>query len=82
MASTTVRVSGETHAKLRELSAKTGESITEVVDRALDLYRRQQFFEELDASYDRLWKDPTESQLELEERALFEGTLSDDLGAL
>ena len=51
MASTTVRVSEHTHELLRKLAASTGEPLQKVLERAVEHYRREQFFVELDAAY-------------------------------
>ena len=50
MASTTVRVSTETHELLRKLAEATGEPLQRVLERAVENYRREQFFAELDAA--------------------------------
>jgi len=59
MASTTVRVSEHTHELLHKLAAATGEPLQKVLERAVENYRRAQFFEELDAAYARLQADPS-----------------------
>jgi predicted transcriptional regulator len=79
MASTTVRVIEHTHAMLRELAAATGEPLRRVLERALEQYRREQFFREFNAAYARLRADPVAWQEELAERAVMEGTLADGL---
>ncbi len=79
MASTTVRVSEETHELLRKLAAATGEPLQRVLERAVENYRREQFFAELDAAYTRLQADPAAWEEELAERALWESTLADGL---
>jgi hypothetical protein len=79
MASTTVRVTGHTHAMLRELAAFTGEPLRRVLEQAVEQYRREQFFKEFNAAYARLRADPVAWQEELAERALLEGTLADGL---
>ena len=79
MASTTVRVSEETHELLRKLAAATGEPMQRVVERAVENYRREQFFAELNAAYARLQADPVAWEEELAERALLENTLADGL---
>ena len=79
MASTTVRVSEETHELLRRLAAATGEPLQKVLERAVENYRRDRFFVELDAAYERLQADPAAWAEELEERALWETTLADGL---
>ena len=79
MASTTVRVSEETHELLRKLAAATGEPMQRVLERAVENYRREQFFAELNATYARLQADPVAWEEELAERALLENTLADGL---
>ena len=82
MASTTVRVTEHTHEVLRELAAATGEPLQRVLERAVETYRREQFYAELDAAYARLQADPAAWKEELAERAELEGTLADGLDDL
>jgi predicted transcriptional regulator len=82
MGSTTVRVSDETHELLRKLAAATGEPMQRVLERAVENYRREQFFAELNAAYERLRADPVAWEEELAERALWETTLADGLDDL
>jgi predicted transcriptional regulator len=82
LASTTVRVTEETHELLRKLAAATGEPLQRVLERAVENYRREQFFAELDAAYQRLQADPVTWAEELAERAELEGTLADGLDGL
>jgi predicted transcriptional regulator len=79
MASTTVRVSEHTHELLRKLAEATGEPLAKVLERAVENYRREQFFAELNAAYERLQADPVAWEEELAERALWERTLADGL---
>jgi predicted transcriptional regulator len=79
MASTTVRVSEHTHDVLRKLAEATGEPLQKVLERAVENYRREQFFAELDEAYARLQADPVAWEEELAERALWETTLADGL---
>jgi predicted transcriptional regulator len=82
MASTTVRVSAETHDVLRKLAAATGEPLERILERAFESYRREQFYAEFDAAYARLQADPVAWEEELAERALWEVTLADGLDDL
>jgi predicted transcriptional regulator len=82
MASTKVRVSAETHDVLRRLAAATGEPLERVLERAVESYRREQFYAEFDAAYARLQADPVAWEEELAERALWEVTLADGLDDL
>jgi Glyoxalase-like domain len=53
MGSTTVRVSTETHDVLRKLAAATGEPLQRVLERAVENYRREQFYAEFNAAFER-----------------------------
>jgi predicted transcriptional regulator len=80
MASTTVRVTEHTHALLRELAEATGEPLQQVLEEAVEQYRRERFFANLHAAYERLAADRTAWQDELAERAELDGTVADGLG--
>jgi hypothetical protein len=82
MASTTVRVTERTHAVLRELAAVTGEPLQQVLEEAVERYRRERFFADLHAAYARLADDRAAWEEELEERAELDGTLADGLDEL
>ena len=82
MASTTVRVSEHTHELLRKLAASTGEPLQKVLERAVENYRREQFYAEFNAAVERLRADPVAWEEELAERAELEGTLADGLDDL
>lgn len=75
----TVPISEASHQVLRELAEQTGQTMTEVLDKALDAYRRKVFFEQLNAGYAALRADP-EAWAEMEaERKLWDATLMDGL---
>ena len=82
MASTTVRVSEHTHELLHKLAAATGEPLQKVLERAVENYRRQQFYAEFNAAYERLRADPVAWDEELAERAAWDVTLADGLDDL
>jgi predicted DNA-binding protein len=82
MASTTVRVSAETHELLRKLAAATGEPLQRVLERAVENYRREQFYAEFNAAFERLRSDPVAWKDYLAEQAEMEGTLADGLDDL
>jgi predicted transcriptional regulator len=82
VASTTVRVSEHTHELLHQLAAATGEPLQKVLERAVESYRREQFYAELDAAYARLQADPVAWEEELAERAEWDATLADGLDDL
>ncbi len=57
MMTTTIRVSTQTHMKLHELAQTAGVSMQQIVEKAIDLYRRQQFLETVNAAYATLRTD-------------------------
>ena len=79
MASTTVRISDRDHRRLHALAAAEGLPLQTILERAIDLYRRQRFFRELDEGYARIWADPAAAAEETAERALWDQTLADGL---
>lgn len=82
MASTTVRVTEHTHRVLRELAEATGESLQQVLEEAVEQYRRERFFADLHAAYERLAANRAAWQDELGERAELAGTMADGLGEM
>jgi predicted transcriptional regulator len=81
MASETVRIDPDTHAKLKDLADMTGEPMTALLGKAVEAYRRQKFLEGANADYAALRDDPDAWAEELAERALWDCTLSDGLDA-
>lgn len=79
MGTTTIRVSGVTRDKLRELSARSGQPLSAVVDRAVEALRREQLFDRFDAAYSRVQAD-TGALAELAaERVAWDRALGDGL---
>src|SRR4051794_15149990 len=75
----TVPIHDNAHRLLRELADKTGQSPEDVLDKALDAYRRKLFFEQLNAGYAELRADPqawADHQAELRQ---WDATLMDGL---
>jgi hypothetical protein len=64
---------------LKELVEQAGKGEQEVLERALDDYRRKVFYEGLAADYAELKADPQAWEEELAERKLWETTLMDGL---
>lgn len=76
MPSQTIRIEEETHKALRELSEKTGKSMLAVLSDAVELYRRERFLKELNASFAALKSTP-EWEKEKKERAEWDNTFFD-----
>jgi predicted DNA-binding protein len=75
----TAKISKSTHQALKQMAEKTGKPMQLVLDEAVELYRRKQFFEELNRQVLAVKANPKVWAEELEERKLLEGTLSDGL---
>ena len=79
MSAITVKVRPETHRALQDLAEKTGESMQDVLAKAVEEHQRRLFWEEVNAAYEALRQDPKAWAEELEERALWDKTLTDGL---
>jgi hypothetical protein len=79
MSTVTVRVRNETREALRELSSHTGRSMPELLDQAVEELRRRSVLNGLAEDFAVLRNDPAAWREELEERGVWDGTLSDDL---
>ena len=79
MESLTVRISRSTHAALRALAEETDESMTEVLDKAIETYRRQRFLTGLNADFAALRKNKAAWEEELAERTMWDASLNDGL---
>jgi hypothetical protein len=79
MSAPTVRITESSHRLLKELADQTGETMMAILDKALDVYRRQLFFEQMNAGYAELRADPEAWAEHLAERQLWDATLMDGL---
>ena len=79
MSAPTVRISEASHQILKELAEQTGQTMMDVLDKALDAYRRKVFFEQLNAAYAALRADPAAWAEVEEERRSMDGCLMDGL---
>lgn len=81
MATTTIRVTPETHDLLRILAGLENLSIQSVVHKAVSEYRRRQILAEGNNAYAALRADPVAWEKELQERLEWETTIADGLEA-
>src|ERR1700732_190980 len=79
MSAPTVHISEASHRILKELAGQTGRTMMDVLDKALDAYRRKLFFEQMNAGYAELRADPEAWAEHLAERKLWDATLMDGL---
>jgi hypothetical protein len=75
----TAKISKPAHLTLKLIAEKTGKPMQLVLDEAVELYRREKFFEALNLEVLALKAKPQEWNEELEERKVLEGTLLDGL---
>ncbi len=76
---TTVRISRSAHAKLQEMAAASGRSLTEELDHLVEEQRRSWLFEQADAAYARIQSDDAERAELQDEQETLDGTLGDGL---
>lgn len=78
-ATVSMRVPTEAHQKLREMADKKHKPIGEVLNEAVELLEREQFWADYAAAYARLRADPEAWQEYRDELALWDSTLMDGL---
>ena len=76
-ATTTVRISRESHDLVQELAAREGTSLQDVLSRALETYRRDRFLDSVNEGYRALREDPKAWNAVREETAAWDATLED-----
>jgi hypothetical protein len=74
-----VRVSENTHEMLRSLSTKEGKSMQDIIDQAVEDYRRKAFLEGLSDDYRLLRENPEDWKEHEEEMTLWDNALEDGL---
>ena len=79
MASAVVRIGLGAHGVLRDIAKRTGRSMQEVLDEAVERYRREQFLREVNAGYARLREAPETWRVAQREMRAWEATLADGL---
>jgi|GEM_PF-927093 len=79
MSSTIVRLSEEAYKTVRRLADEEGKSLLAILDEAVRELDRLKFFAKVNAAYKALRADPKAWQEELQERAMLDGTLLDDI---
>lgn len=71
------RLSALGHQRLQNLAARRGISQQVVLDEALELLDRKQFFEEAHREYEALRADPKAMSELTEDRVAFDGSIDD-----
>jgi predicted transcriptional regulator len=79
MMTTTIRVSMRTHSIIQELASESGASMQELVEQAIESFRRQRILAEANAAYAALRTDPLAWEEWKTEEAAWDVTLNDGL---
>ena len=77
--STTLRVSTELHQRIANLAKTRGERLQDIIGQAIALMEREQFWDDVDASWDRIRNDSEQWAGVQAERAVWDRTLKDGL---
>ncbi len=75
--STTIRVTNQARETLRQLSKITGKRQQDVVDEAVEAYRRQVLLDRANAAYAALRSNAKAWEAELQDRQAWDATLGD-----
>jgi len=79
MSERTIPISDASHQLLNKLAEETGQTTLEVINNALDAYRRELFFRQMDAGYAELRDDSKAWAEHQAERKLWDAALLDGL---
>lgn len=79
MGATSIRVSAETHRRLRELARRQARPISAVADEAVRAYEKEQRWQAAEAAMARLRQDPVALAEYEAEAARWDGTATDGL---
>lgn len=77
MASATVRIDAKTHKLLHEIKKISGEPMQTILSKALEHYKKVEFWNEVNSAYENLKSDRKSWREELDERKLWAKTLKD-----
>lgn len=80
MSSSLVRINAKTFKILNEIVRSTGETKQEVLSKAIEEYRRNQFIREANEAYSVLKRNANQWQEEIDERNEWDVSLEDGLG--
>ena len=76
---TTVRIGRRAHAQLREIATRTGEPLSDVLERAIELEERRLFWQQFREAVERLRSDTAAWEAHVTEGRDLEGTLGDGI---
>ena len=74
-----MRVSTEFRDRVAHLAKSKGQRMQDILDQAIEVFARAQFWDEVDAYYEQLRADPAAWAEEQAEREIWDGTVKDGL---
>jgi hypothetical protein len=77
--STQVRISLSAHQKLKSMAAELGEPMQDVLDKAVEAYRRKSFLDRVNGEFEELRSSPDAWAEAVAERRAWDVTLGDGL---
>ena len=79
MSGVTMKISRETHRLIESVARHEGKSMQDVVEKAVEAYRRAQMLRETNQAYRRLRRNSRVWREETAEREILDGALADGL---
>jgi predicted transcriptional regulator len=76
---TTIKISSYSYKILQEIADKYGDNLENIVEKAIEDYRRKLFLEKANLAFADLRNNPEAWEEELEERSAWDVTLTDGL---
>jgi predicted transcriptional regulator len=76
---TTIRVNNKIYSIIKSLARQENENMQDVLEKAVENYKRKMFFEKLNNAYAKLKADPEAWEQELIERKEWDTVLTDGL---
>ncbi len=73
------RLSEAAREVVRRIAAESGDSMQDVLEKAIEVYRRQRFLEESNRAFAALRADPKKWKAEQQEREEWDAAVADDL---
>ncbi len=78
-ATTTIRISRDVYNVIKYLAKKKNKNIQDIVEKAVNEYKKRRFFEEMNNAYSKLKSNKKHWEEEKKERELWDVSLSDGL---
>ncbi|HHY06398.1 MAG TPA: hypothetical protein GX532_05410 [Clostridia bacterium] len=74
---TTIRVNRDIYNSIKLLAQKQNENMQDIIEKAINDYKKKKFFDELNTAYAKLMDDPKAWEEEVKEREEWDSILAD-----